>query len=237
MRLNSRPTSTVLSASLFAWIIGIGVAGSAAADGSSAGPKFGRAMIQTCSGVDLDISGVGILREEPSDEGVKKVSVRLLVRGLPAGKHAVHIHENGTCTPTCGDAGGHFDPGPSECVGGANANGKCSTPDANHPYHMGDLINIESKGEDSVSVMNTETSRITLDEGPLGIFQAHTNDASAGSTFIIHTLPDTYCPDGTLVDLGEDARACAGGSRIACGVIQPVNFDPESDCQGPSCIP
>lgn len=204
------------------------------ADGESA-PKHARARIQTCPGVDLDISGFGLLREEPSEEGVKQVAVTLLVRGLPAGKHAVHIHENATCTPTCGAAGGHFDPGPSECVGGANSNGKCSTPDANHPYHMGDLINIESKGEDSLSVMRTSTSRITLDEGPLGIFQAHTNDLSPGSTFIIHTLPDTYCPDGTLVDLGEEARNCAGGSRIACGIIEPAGFLPELDCQGPDC--
>jgi len=205
-----------------------------AGNGSSR-PKQARAVIQTCPGVDLDISGYGTLREEPSKEGVKKVAVTLLVRGLPAGKHAVHIHENGTCTPTCGDAGGHFDPGPSSCVGGVNANGKCSTPDANHPYHMGDLINIESKGEQSLSVMRTDTTRITLDSGPLGLFQAHTNDTNSGSAFIIHTLPDTYCPDGTLVDLGDGARNCAGGGRIACGIIKPVNFLPDGDCQGPNC--
>ena len=206
-------------------------------DGSQSRPKQAEATITTCPGVDLDIRGVGVLREEASEEGVKQVSVRLHVRGLPAGKHAVHIHENGTCTPTCGDAGGHFDPGPSQCVGGANANGRCSTPDANHPYHMGDLINIESKGGNSVSVMMTQTSRITLDDGPLGLFQAHTNDPNPGSTFIIHTLPDTYCPDGTLVDLGAGATACAGGGRIACGVIRPVRFTPDTDCQGPSCTP
>jgi len=35
------------------------------------------------------------------------------------------------------------------------------------------------------------------------------------SAFIIHTLEDTYCPDGP-------EAACAGGSREACAVIVPV---------------
>jgi Cu-Zn family superoxide dismutase len=33
------------------------------------------------------------------------------VKGLPDGKHAVHIHEVGACEP-CAAAGGHHDPGP-----------------------------------------------------------------------------------------------------------------------------
>ena len=57
----------------------------------------------------------------------------LRVTGLaPGTKHAVHIHETGACTP-CSAAGGHFDPGPNSIT----------SPDGNHPYHAGDLINLK----------------------------------------------------------------------------------------------
>ena len=60
--------------------------------------------------------------------------MKMKVKGLPPGNHAVHIHETADCVP-CGDAAGHFDPGP-------NGN---SSPDGNHPFHSGDLINIKVK--------------------------------------------------------------------------------------------
>ena len=92
--------------------------------------KTASAEIQSCT--DAEVTGKATLREHASAEGVKLVDIDLSVKGLPAGKHAVHIHEVGTCTP-CGAAKGHFDPGP-------NSN---SNPDGNHPFHMGDLQNIE----------------------------------------------------------------------------------------------
>ena len=151
----------------------------------------GSALIAGCT--DPAVSGFGLLVEAPSSEGVKLVSVTLLVSGLPDGKHAVHIHETGTCNP-CGAANGHFDPGPASN----------SSPDGNHPYHSGDLINIDV--HDGVGVLSTVTSRVTLSPGPLSIFDAD------GSAFIIHVNPDTYCPAGAVV-------GCAGGARAACGVI------------------
>jgi Cu-Zn family superoxide dismutase len=149
-----------------------------------------------------DISGCGenkvigraTLVERPSSEGVKVVDLQLVISGLPDGKHAVHIHEKGVCSP-CSEAKGHFDPGPA-----GN-----SSPDGNHPYHSGDLINIEIK--DGIGAMATTTNRITLSPGPLSIFDAD------GSAFIVHVDPDTYCPQ-------EEAKGCAGGARAACGVIK-----------------
>ena len=155
------------------------------------------ATIEGCT--DGGISGFATLSEQPSDQGVKQIDVYMMVNGLSAGEHAVHIHETGVCTP-CGDAQGHFDPG----------NFGMTNPDANHPYHSGDLINIESDG--SSGVMTTQTSRITLSPGPLSLFDAD------GSSFIIHDNPDSYCPDG------EEA-GCAGGSRAACGIIRPIDTD------------
>jgi Cu-Zn family superoxide dismutase len=168
-------------------------AGRASADHISAKAT---ARIASCAG-DTTVSGTAFLSERASREGVKLVDITIAVRGLPPGKHAVHIHAAGACTPvpTCTDAGGHFDPGP-------NSN---PAPDGNHPFHSGDLINV-SVNRRGFGFLHTTTSRITLSPGPLSILDAD------GSAFIIHVNPDTYCPDGVVA-------GCAGGARAACGVI------------------
>ena len=152
------------------------------------------AAIQGCGEAYPGVGGRLELIERPSAEGVKLVDVRLQVQGLPDGKHAVHIHEVGACTP-CGEAKGHFDPGPASM----------SSPDGNHPFHSGDLINIEVRN--GQGIMQTTTSRVTLSDGPLTLFDAD------GSALIIHVDPDTYCPEG-------EAKGCAGGARAACGIIE-----------------
>ena len=169
--------------------IGIGLAHPAEATGG--GAVRAKASIAGCT--DPEIIGIGKLRERPSNEGVKLVDVTLLVFGLTDGKHAVHIHQTANCGP-CGAAGGHFDPGP-------NSN---TSPDGNHPFHSGDLINIEVR--DGVGFLRNTTSRVTLSPGPLSLFDED------GSAFIIHVNEDTYCPGG------EEA-GCAGGGRAACGII------------------
>jgi Cu-Zn family superoxide dismutase len=151
------------------------------------------AVVKGCSS-EPGIIGRLDLVERPSEEGVKVVEVTLAMVGLRDGKHAVHVHEAGQCMP-CSAAKGHFDPGPA---------GQ-SSPDGSHPYHSGDLVNIEvagGKGE-----LRTVTSRITLSPGPLSVFDAD------GSSVIVHADPDTYCPQG-------EAKGCAGGARAACGVIE-----------------
>ncbi len=150
------------------------------------------ADIVSCS--EARITGRARLEEAPSQEGIKVVEIELTVKGLPDGKHAVHIHETAACQP-CKAAKGHFDPGPN-----GNTN-----PDGNHPFHMGDLINIESRH--GKAKLEVETTRITLSPGPLSIFDQD------GSAFIIHVDPDTYCPEGAK-------KGCAGGARAACGVIR-----------------
>ncbi len=166
----------------------------------------GVAAIYSCDTPTMQV-GLGYLQERPSEEGVKTVDVFLRLsavladwdigNGISEGKHAVHIHETGSCTP-CGSAGGHFDPGP-------NSN---TSPDGNHPFHAGDLTNIsvDSLGRGTYL---TSTTRITLSPGPLSIFDED------GSAFIVHTNPDSYCAEG-------EAAGCAGGSRAACGIIRPV---------------
>lgn len=163
-------------------------------DDYDGGPVRAVAEIRGCT--DAKIRGRAHLIEEESNEGIKTVRVSIRMRGLTPGKHAVHIHETAACEP-CGAAGGHFDPGPFGF----------SNPDANHPYHAGDLVNIEAHGRKGKGRLNTVTTRVTLSPGPLSIFDED------GSAFIIHVNEDTYCPEG-------EAAGCAGGARAACGIIK-----------------
>ena len=155
-------------------------------------------IIESCA-AQPEFLGVATLREAASEEGIKEVSVVIRIternRVLTEGKHAVHIHETALCQP-CTSAGGHFDPGPFGMP----------SPDGNHPYHLGDLINLEvdTRGK---GFTRTVTSRVTLSDGPLTLFD------DDGSAFIIHVNPDTYCPGG-------EVAGCAGGARAACGLIE-----------------
>jgi len=192
--------------------IAVGWAGAALAQEAEGDAEELDATVVTASAVikrcdTQEPIGRARLRERPSSEGVKIVEVGIRVEnGLTEGKHAVHIHETGQCEP-CSAAKGHFDPGPHGH----------SSPDGNHPFHAGDLINIDitdmSGGvtdDDGTPLgsggMRTVTSRITLSDGPLTLFDED------GSAFIIHVDPDSYCPGG------EEA-GCAGGARAACGII------------------
>src|SRR5262249_36053979 len=92
-------------------------------------------------------------------------------------------------------AGGHFDPGPF---------GNSTPADANHPFHMGDLPNLEVNNA-GIGHVQYSTSRITLSPGPLSVFDAN------GSAVVIHQNED----------LGQTGvNGSAGGAGIACGVIE-----------------
>jgi len=153
------------------------------------------------------VTGKATLVEQVTAEGIKEVTVEMRVSGLPDGKHAVHIHETAACEP-CAAAGGHHDPGPFGQSRPDTASEEQPAKDVNHPFHMGDLINLEVK--DGVGVMKHTTSRVTLSPGRLSVFDAD------GSSFIVHTNPDTYCDEETDLKKG-----CAGGAREACGIIRP----------------
>ena len=185
MHKKTKPAGAMLLIGISTTLLGAGAA--------SAAPVHASANIRGCE--DAAISGSADLIERPSAEGVKQVDVTIRVSGMAPGKHAVHIHETGNCTP-CSAAKGHFDPGPHGF----------SAPDGNHPYHSGDLVNIDVNAG-GTGVLHTTTTRVTLSPGPLSVFDAD------GSAIIIHTDPDTYCPEG-------DVKGCAGGGRAACGILK-----------------
>jgi Cu-Zn family superoxide dismutase len=123
------------------------------------------------------------------------VEVTVSVSGLKPGMHGVHLHAVGKCEPDFAAAGGHFDPGPA-----ANMD-----PDANHPFHMGDIPNLQV-GANGQGTMKILTTRVTLSDGPLSLFDAD------GSAIIIHGNPDQGIT-------GEPKSGVSGGPRVACGVI------------------
>lgn len=137
------------------------------------------------------------------EKGTQKlVTVIMRVKGDPdvlkSGMHGVHIHEKGVCEGDFKSAGGHFDPGPF-----GN-----SDPDENHPYHLGDLPNIEIM-KDGSGTLEAITSRITLSPGPLCIF------TEEGASIMIH---DKHDPGHS----GPHGSGISGGGRFGCGIILKI---------------
>ncbi len=123
------------------------------------------------------------------------VEVIVDVKGLKPGLHGMHLHAIGKCEPDFGAAGGHFDPGP-------NSN---TDPDANHPFHMGDLPNLFADAQGHAAA-RAWTSRVSLTAGPLSVFDAD------GTAIIVHANPDQGIT-------GDPKSGVAGGPRVACGVL------------------
>jgi Cu-Zn family superoxide dismutase len=142
------------------------------------------------------IIGTAELVEMTYDTGAE-VEITVSIKGLKPGLHGMHIHAVGKCEPPAFTAaGGHFDPGPA-----GNTD-----PDANHPYHMGDVPNLRA-GADGSANLKARTTRVTLSDGPLSVFDTD------GSAIIIHANPDQGIT-------GEPKSGVSGGPRVACGVIQ-----------------
>lgn len=123
------------------------------------------------------------------------VEVTVTASGLTPGQHGVHLHAVGKCEPEFTAAGGHFDPGPASNT----------DPDANHPFHMGDLPNLEVS-QNGEGTLKAVTTRVTISPGPLSIFDAD------GTAIIIHGNPDKMVT-------GEPKSGVSGGPRAACGVF------------------
>jgi Cu-Zn family superoxide dismutase len=140
------------------------------------------------------IAGTLTLSERKQGTGTV-VEYTIQVKGLKPGMHGVHLHAIGKCEPDFAAAGGHFDPGPAGNM----------DPDANHPFHMGDIPNLEV-GANGIGSAKGVTTRVTLSDGPLSLFDAD------GSAIIIHGNPDQGIT-------GEPKSGVSGGPRIACGVI------------------
>jgi Cu/Zn superoxide dismutase len=58
-----------------------------------------------------------------------------------------------------------------------------SNPDANHPFHMGDMPNLRADDK-GVALLEQVTSRVTVAPGPLSLFDTN------GSSVIVHLNED-----------------------------------------------
>lgn len=177
-----------MKSTLFAFAAAAAVA---ATMGVAAGAQ-GQGASATITG--KGITGTAQFTERTQGTGTI-VELSLQVSGLTPGKHGVHLHAVGKCEPDFAAAGGHFDPGPASNT----------DPDANHPFHMGDIPNIEvgANGSGSMKVM---TSRVTLSDGPLSVFDTD------GTAIIIHGNEDQGIT-------GAPKSGVSGGPRVACGVL------------------
>ncbi len=117
----------------------------------------------------------------------------LSISGLSPGRHGLHIHQTGSCTPPSFEsAGSHFNPG-SRKHGLENPEGP----------HAGDLPNLVIEANGSADTTFALDGAL-LQEGPRSILP------SQGTALVIHADPDDQRTDPS----GDS------GDRVACGIIE-----------------